>query len=237
MGRFNFNTEASVSRQVYTANKSVLTDTEDRVDGFFQPIDSDQNTVALGLVGQAYQFVCEGEADIRANDVLWLPTGIQLVDDSNMEQSGVDAWTVSRGGILTKESENGNQVLRVTRSNNSAPGAAQQSILTVGSEYRVTGRAKSNGVVEPRFDDESSGSVVIWSGTNSTDFQDFDEVFTASTTDIFLRHNGEVDDTSWAEFDDIFITEIQQYRVRGVKRNQMKRQDFKTVIMELSVKE
>ena len=89
-----FNTTARVWKQVYTGNKSVLTDTSVDHLGFFQPIDSDQNTVALGLVGQAYQFVTDGDADIQASDAL-------VIDSVEYRVRGVKRNVMKRQDFLT----------------------------------------------------------------------------------------------------------------------------------------
>jgi len=94
MSRFNFNTVASIWRHVYTGNKSVLTDLSIDYEGFFQPIDSDQNTVALGLVSQAYQFVTEGANDITPNDHL-------IIDSATYIVRGVKRNTMKRQDFLT----------------------------------------------------------------------------------------------------------------------------------------
>lgn len=65
MSRFNFDTPAIIGVLTQSGNKSSYA-AGDTINGFFQPIDSDQNTVALGIVGQAYQFVTDGDADIKA---------------------------------------------------------------------------------------------------------------------------------------------------------------------------
>lgn len=92
--RFNFETPAAVWRQVYTANKSVMTNQNVTVYGFFQPIDSDMNTVALGIIGQAYQFVCEGDSDIRAADKL-------VIDSVEYRVRGAKRNTMKRSDFKT----------------------------------------------------------------------------------------------------------------------------------------
>jgi len=82
MNRFHFNSQAALWRQVYTGNVSTLTDQSIDYFGFFQPIDSDTNTVALGITSQAYQFVADGSADIGASDVL-------VIDDTQYRVRGI----------------------------------------------------------------------------------------------------------------------------------------------------
>ena len=94
MTRFNYNSTAALWRQVYTDNKSVLTDQSTTYYGFFQPIDSDQNTVALGIMGQAYQFVTTGQNDIRANDVL-------IIDSEEYRVRGVRRNKMKRHDFRT----------------------------------------------------------------------------------------------------------------------------------------
>lgn len=67
--RFNYDTIATKQDLSYTGNKGSYSGSAEFY-GFFSPIDSDENVIALGIVGQAYQFVTEGTADIEATDIL-----------------------------------------------------------------------------------------------------------------------------------------------------------------------
>jgi hypothetical protein len=96
MSRYNFETSAALWRQVYSGSpkKSVLTDQSQSYDGFFQPIDADQSTIALGIIGQAYQFVTEGGVDIQADDVL-------VINSVKYGVRGVRRNTMKRHDFLT----------------------------------------------------------------------------------------------------------------------------------------
>lgn len=94
MGRFNFETPATAKRQVYTGSKSVLTSTGTTFYGFFQPIDSDQNTTNLHIIGQAYQYVTEGDADIKAGDTL-------TINSVEYRVRGIKRNTMKRQDFLT----------------------------------------------------------------------------------------------------------------------------------------
>lgn len=94
MSRFNFETPAALWRQVYTLNKSVLTNQNKTFYGFFQPIDSDQNTVALGIISQAYQFLTDGDVDIKPSDAL-------VIDSKEYRVRGVKRNTMKRQDHLT----------------------------------------------------------------------------------------------------------------------------------------
>ena len=70
--------------------------------------------------------------------------------------------------------------------------SSYQAILTQGDQYRTTGWARSDGVGIgiPKI---STGGVV-WTGTNSTDWQYFDEVFLLDPfTTIILTSDGIVE--------------------------------------------
>jgi hypothetical protein len=92
--RFNFNTSAALWRHVYSGDKSTLTDQSTTYEGFFQPIDADQNTVALGIVSQAYQFVTDGDADIVASDML-------VIDSVQYRVRGVRRNQMKRQDFIT----------------------------------------------------------------------------------------------------------------------------------------
>lgn len=71
MSRLNYDSEATVHRVSYVGNAGTYAETGSYY-GFFQPVDSDNNTIALQVMGQAYQFVTDGAADIQPSDKLFI---------------------------------------------------------------------------------------------------------------------------------------------------------------------
>lgn len=68
--RSNFTTDAEVFRSSYVGDISSYSSTGNTYCGFFQPVDPDDNTIALRIQGQAYSFHTDGDADIVQNDKL-----------------------------------------------------------------------------------------------------------------------------------------------------------------------
>jgi len=135
----------------------------------------------------------------------------QLLADGDMEDAGVGDWAAI-SSTISKESgaaEDGERVLRIDRPG--ATGVAEQHILTVGTSYRVTGWARSDGSSYPRV----KNITAIWTGNESTDWQYFDEVFVAQDVALQLlsMSNG-----SWTEFDDVTVTEYTGKTITGGKQ-------------------
>ncbi|MFH1265294.1 MAG: LamG-like jellyroll fold domain-containing protein, partial [Planctomycetota bacterium] len=130
-----------------------------------------------------------------------------LLSDGMMEDSGVGAWTAASAAALTKETISpyeGLQVLRITNSGPANPGA-YQIMQTIGRTYRVTGRARGDGVAPPAVYD--SGAVWQWQGTTSTDWQAFDVTYTAvGTSAQFYAITATVG--AHVDFDDILVREV-----------------------------
>ena len=72
-----------------------------------------------------------------------------IINDWDMEDSGVSAWTAGNSATLSKQSDDvfgGSQCLRVAVGDVSkSPYALQSTGLTVGSSYRVTGYVRNDG--------------------------------------------------------------------------------------------
>jgi len=153
--------------------------------------------VVAYLVGAAVLAVAGGQAEGKI-----ISQQKQLLADGDMEKSGTSDWiNLADLSTITKEdgaAKEGERVLRIDRPG--ATGVAEQHILTVGTSYRVTGWARSDGSSYPRV----KNITAIWTGTDSTDWQHFDEVFVAQDVALQLlsMSNG-----SWTEFDDVFLTE------------------------------
>lgn len=93
MSRFNYDTLATVHRASYTGNAGSYSEANSYY-GFFQPIDQDNNTIALNIMGQAYQFVTEGDADIKASDKL-------IINSEDYRVRGVKRNDMKRHDFLT----------------------------------------------------------------------------------------------------------------------------------------
>jgi hypothetical protein len=74
-----FTTAATVKRLTQTVDKSAYAVVAGTIYGFFQPIDPDQRPKAAEIVSQGYQFICSGENDIRAADLLTVASKVYTV--------------------------------------------------------------------------------------------------------------------------------------------------------------
>lgn len=129
--------------------------------------------------------------------------------DGDMETAGVGAWSVGNGATLTKSSQfprSGSQCLRIEENGTPIP-FAFQTILDTHSgandfPYRLKGWARSvDGLNVPLI---MYGSLVIWTGTLSTNWQYFETVRLAPGTDLKLMGSG----NAIVEFDDIEISPV-----------------------------
>lgn len=81
-----FTTQATVKRlSAYSGDKSSYASVAGTIEGQFQPINPSMATVALNIVSQAYQFITDGDQDIRAGDVL-------TVDSADYGVKGVSLY-------------------------------------------------------------------------------------------------------------------------------------------------
>lgn len=131
-----------------------------------------------------------------------------LLVDGDMDLLGVAAWTAVNAAVLTKENNPGGdglgtKSLRITYNAVANPGA-RQSILTVGSEYRVRGWARGNGINVPKIYC-GNAAVVSWTGLVNTYWQYFDFTVTA-TADTFFTLAATVGFAGWVEFDGVTVT-------------------------------
>lgn len=139
----------------------------------------------------------------------------QVLVDGDMEDAGVGDWTAINC-TLSKETASprgGSQSLRVTKTGGPTA-TAHQAVVTVGKTYRVTGwgRGDGGGNTQPRL---SSGAGALWTGTNSTAWQYFDEVYFApSTSPLFQALAGGLDE--WVEFDDMVVEELPTRKIYNV---------------------
>jgi hypothetical protein len=136
--------------------------------------------------------------------------GAELLVDGDMEAAGTSAWT-AQDATLSKETTDPVSGVRYMRVTATVQAGAQfpqcnQTILTVGKRYRVTGYTKSDGAMIPRV---SSGGTIKWSGTTSTSWQFFDVEFVVAVHGIigFFFTASDPVGSEFCEWDDISVTE------------------------------
>ncbi len=134
-----------------------------------------------------------------------LGSGLDVALDGNMEAVGTTDWTALYGAALSKQTGSpysGVQVLRVTYGGTNNPSAANNGPTVIGRTYRATGWARSDGSGVPRFQD---GFTSMWTGTTSTDWQEFDVTYVAVATGC--RLNCQTSGAAFAEFDQVKVVE------------------------------
>jgi len=109
------------------------------------------------------------------------------------------AFTLSKQG----DAYEGAQCLRIACDANCS-GAALQDVTTVDHVMRVQGVARSDGTRIPKVYD---GSTLIWSGTNSTNWQEISETYTATDTQPLLCCTTD-SASGYVEFDDIAFVDL-----------------------------
>ncbi|MCP4573352.1 MAG: hypothetical protein GY838_13435 [bacterium] len=131
----------------------------------------------------------------------------ELLDDSDMEATGVGDWTAGASATLTKESADpyeGSQCLRVAYNGVNNPFATGSITLVVGATYRVTGWIRSDGTSLPRIQNDS---LVVFEGTTSVDWQAVDVTFVAThATRLWLRCLIAV--AGYGEYDQIHVRPV-----------------------------
>jgi hypothetical protein len=136
----------------------------------------------------------------------------ELLSDGDMEASGTSSWG-SADATLSKETaspKRGDQSMRVTataQAGSQTP-RATQVILTIGTTYRITGWARSDGTQTPFF---YSGST-HWTGTTGKEWQRIDTEFVAGEAAVrFLFSITDPGGTEWVEFDQVSVKEVTTY--------------------------
>lgn len=133
-------------------------------------------------------------------------TGDELLTDGDMEAPGTSAWTAGNSATLTKQTSSphgGSTVLRVAYSSSFSPYAYENGV-TIGHRYRVHGFARGDGTFAP--DIKTSTGATLWTGTSSTEWQEFDIEATADGT--YFRLSSRCISSGYVEFDDVSIREI-----------------------------
>jgi len=132
------------------------------------------------------------------NDKYLKGDSTELLMDGDMEAAGTSNWLSSRA-TLSKEGSayEGAQCLRVTATG-AGSSIAYQFIAVIGVEYRIRGRARSNGSAT-MF---AAIGTNAWGGTNSTAWQEIDVTVVATSTSLSL---GTIYSSGYVEFDDISV--------------------------------
>jgi len=145
-------------------------------------------------------FNFENKADV------WLDMASQVGKESGTELivGGMTygGWTPANNAILTNPTAD---VLRVAYDDTTNPNAAQ-TILTGAKRFRITGQARGDGTYAPAF--TSSGANSHWTGTTSTDWQEFDVIITADFAN--LRLLAAATGAGYAEFRNVSAELIEQ---------------------------
>jgi len=132
----------------------------------------------------------------------------EKMTDGDMEDVDTSAYTFSAGDVLTKETSTlggGTQCLRIAYGGAANP-YAKQDCCEADKTYRITGYARSSGTVAPILANGSAGT--LWTGTNSTDWQEFDITFLqpSAADSIFLRSN--LSSAGYIEWNNMTVNEI-----------------------------
>ena len=91
---FAFETSATVKRlSAYSGGKATFGSAGSAIFGQFVPVAADQNSIALGIAGQAYKFTTDGIADIQAGDIL-------TVASVDYTVRGVRRYTMKRADFM-----------------------------------------------------------------------------------------------------------------------------------------
>jgi len=130
--------------------------------------------------------------------------GPNILVDGDMEAAGVGAWIAGSSAVLTKGTPalfDGLQKMRVGYGGSSNP-SARQDVLSIGSTYRVTGCAESDGTAVPRLYVIGLGD--IWTGAASAGLQFFDVTFTSTHARFYLAHTLAV--PGHADWDGLYLS-------------------------------
>jgi len=127
-------------------------------------------------------------------------SGIELLQDGDMEGAGTSSWTPENSATLTKSTAapyEGLQSLRVAYNGVADPGASQ-SILEVGQWYLARGRVKMENALGP-VPIIKNGAITIYAGAPYAGWYDFDVVFFSSDAKIIFGSDHSA--AGWVEYD------------------------------------
>lgn len=132
-----------------------------------------------------------------------------FIADGDMELADASAWSTGSSATLswpTTAPHEGTRCLRVTYGGEITP-YAQQSLLTIGKTYRMTGWARTDGVSPYARVFVGNSNIPIIVATTST-WTYFDQVKTAISTSILLQAYTGGLAGQYCEFDDVKVTEV-----------------------------
>ena len=115
----------------------------------------------------------------------------ELLDDADMEATGVAEWT-NLLGTMSKETDTpyqGNQVFRSTETIGATFTGHAQAVLTIGRRYHVAVVARGDGTSNPYLSIDDAATN-IWDGTPDAFWQSFAAEFTAESASITFGGNG-----------------------------------------------
>lgn len=72
--RTNYNYTATLQRLGAYGDTATYGAVSGSVLGWFIPLEGSQKTIALGIIGQGYEFTCDGAEDVRVNDIMTIDT-------------------------------------------------------------------------------------------------------------------------------------------------------------------
>jgi hypothetical protein len=154
---------------------------------------------------QYFDVIVENPSFVKLKVVGGTTGGYTEWDDFKIEdQNGVWEW-VTNGITVSRESSDlpgSNTLMRIWH--DSSTRLKQDNILTAGNRYTITGWARASGIGSeyPRVYHDST---VIWTGTNSTSWQEIKLTFYANSHDIWIDAYNTSGATEYCEFDNISI--------------------------------
>ncbi|MBR9683532.1 PGF-pre-PGF domain-containing protein, partial [Candidatus Woesearchaeota archaeon] len=185
--------------------------TSENLTVYFTPTDADSDPV---------KNITDWKTDASSNE---------LITDGDMEAVGVVDWTAGGGANLKKAttsvkigvgmfdptyyfSSYDGQSLAVVASSAQYP-SASQTVLTVGRRYRVRGAAYAITEASLHWPDVRHNSNVLWTGSNSATWQEFDVDFVAEATSIEFRAAAFLTGEAGVLFDNVSVEEVQSIAV------------------------
>lgn len=129
--------------------------------------------------------------------------------DGDMELPTNASWIVGNDATLTKEAGartggDGTLIFRIADNGSLNVPNAQQTILTSGTTYQVTGWARGDGTAIPGV----WAGAFKWLGTSSATWQEFNETFVSTSTSFRLYGTSSVN--NYVEFDDVELIRLTQ---------------------------
>jgi hypothetical protein len=134
--------------------------------------------------------------------------GAEELTNGDFETGDMTGWSVVNAAILSAETGTpyeGVYCGRVTYDGTSNPGMSQATVANAW--YHVKGRARGDGTGKPKI----ISSATVWTGTTSTDWQEFDVYFQTTTTIIVF--GSVLASAGHVEYDVTSLREVRPVRV------------------------